>query len=288
MIDQLASLLIAALVTGSIYALVALGFSVLYKSTGAINFAQGEWVMAGGMVAAWFVQAFHPPLALAVVLAVAVVIGLGIVSELLAIEPLRGATPLGATMVTIGVAISTKALVTLVIGKQPMGLPSFIPGPALHAGPFALERQALAVIVVTAFTLWGMQQFFVRSLLGRAMRAAAADPTAAAIVGIDPSRTTRAAFAIAAGLGAIAGVIMTPITLTSFNAGALLGFKGFSAAMLGGLGSLPGAVIGGLLLAALESFAKGYISSNYADAVAFIVLLAVLFTRPAGILGRNE
>ena len=287
MIDQLASLIVSALVTGSIYALVALGFSVLYKSTDAINFAQGEWVMAGGMVAAFFVQTAYLPPLLAAVLALVVVTALGVASEVLSIEPLRDATPLNATMVTIGVAIATKALVTLAIGKQPMGYPSFIAGPPLHVGAFQLERQALVVVVVAAVTLWAAQQFFARTLLGRAMRAAAADPVASTIVGIDPRRTTRAAFAIAAGLGAIAGIIMTPITLTSFNAGTLLGFKGFSAAMLGGLGSLSGAVLGGLILAALEVFAKGYISSSYADGVAFVVLLAVLFVRPAGILGRS-
>jgi branched-chain amino acid transport system permease protein len=192
------------------------------------------------------------------------------------------------TLVTIGFAIATKALVMLALGKQPMSLPSFSGVEPIHIGGASLQPQALWIVGLLLATMFGVHLFFERTLLGRAMKAAAADREAAALVGINVPRTVMWSFVIAAATGALAGIIITPITLTSFNAGTVLGFKGFSAAMLGGLGNLPGALVGGLLLGLLEAFSAAFISSKYKDAVAFVVLLFLLFFRPAGLFGRSQ
>jgi len=284
----LLQLAFGGIVSGSIYALVALGFNVVFKSTDAINFTQGEWVMAGGMLAAWIHQQFAWPLVMLVPLAVGCIALLGLVSERLSIYPLSRPTPMAITLVTIGIAITTKALVMLTLGKQPMSLPSFSGAESIAIGGASLQPQALWIVGLLLATMLGVHLFFERTLLGKAMKAAAADRDAAALVGINVARTVMWCFVIAAGTGALAGIIITPMTLTSFAAGTVLGFKGFSAAMLGGLGSLRGALAGGLLLGLLESFAAAFISSKYKDAVAFVVLLLLLFFRPSGLLGRAQ
>jgi branched-chain amino acid transport system permease protein len=260
----------------------------VFKSTDAINFAQGEWVMAGGMIAAFLHQQAALPLIILVPLAVVMVGVIGLLSDRLAIYPLSQPTPMLVTLITIGVAIATKALIMLTLGKTPMSLPSFSGTDAIPIGGATIHPQAIWIVVLMFVVMIGVHLFFERTLLGRAMKAAAADRDAAAIVGINVSRTVMWALVLAAMVGAIAGIIITPITLTSFNAGTVLGFKGFSAAMLGGLGNLPGALVGGLLLGLLEALSAAFISSQYKDAVAFLVLLFLLFFRPAGLLGRAQ
>jgi len=284
----LLQLAIGGITTGSIYALVALGFNVVFKSTDAINFAQGEWVMAGGMTAAWLHQQFGWPLLALLPFAVACVALLGLISERLSVYPLSRPSPMAVTLVTIGIAIATKAMVMLLFGKQPMSLPSFSGVEPIRFGGASVQPQALWIVALLIATMIAVHLFFERTLLGRAMKAAAADREAAALVGINVARTVMWCFVIAAGVGALAGIIITPITLTSFTAGTVLGFKGFSAAMLGGLGNLRGALAGGLILGLLEAFAAAFISSKYKDAVAFVVLLLLLFFRPAGLFGRLQ
>jgi branched-chain amino acid transport system permease protein len=281
-------LVLAGLSTGSIYALIALGFNIIFKATDAINFAQGEWVMMGGMVAAALYGAGKWPLAGAIFGAIAVVGLVGIVSERLVIRQLSKPTPLVVTLLTIGIAICTKSLVMLTLGKNPAGLPGFSGDTPIAVGGATVQPQTLWIIGIAAVVMVAAHLFFGRTVLGKAMRAAAAEPEAAALVGVSPRMAMLVSFGIAAAIGAIAGVIITPLTLTSFDHGTVLGFKGFSAAMLGGLGSLPGAMVGGLVLGLLESLASGVISSAFKDAVAFVVLLLVLFVRPAGLIGKGH
>jgi len=200
---------------------------------------------------------------------------------------LRAPTPLLITLVSVGLAIATKSLVMLTLGKNPAGLPAFSGEAPLRVGTLSVQPQTLWIVAVTAVVMVGAHLFFARTTIGKAMRASAAQPEAASLVGIDPRASMLLSFGIAAAVGAIAGVIVTPITLTSFDHGTMLGFKGFCAAMFGGLGSLPGAVAGGLVLGVLESVASGAISSAFKDAVAFVVLLGVLFVRPSGLFGRG-
>ncbi|MDQ2733943.1 MAG: branched-chain amino acid ABC transporter permease [Pseudomonadota bacterium] len=281
-------LLISGLVTGSIYALVALGFSFIFKSTEAVNFSQGEWVMAGAMIAAALYKLGPGSLALAVPAAILAVTVLAVVFERLVVYPLAQPTPMKITLMMIGVAIITKALVMLTLGKAPAGLPGFSGNRLLSVGGVLVNPQALWVVGTLTAAMTLTHWFFEHTLAGRAMKAAASDRDAAALVGINVRRTVMWSFGLAGAVGALAGVIITPITMTSFNAGGMLGFKGFSAAILGGLGVPRGALAGGLLLGLLEALAAGYISSQYKDAVAFIVLLAVLFVRPTGLFGQRE
>jgi branched-chain amino acid transport system permease protein len=286
-VEQLGNLLLSGLSTGSIYALVALGFNVIFKSTGAINFAQGEWVMMGGMVAATSYAA-RLPLVLAVLCAVLVVIAVGLLSERLIVRRLSRPTPIAVTLVLIAVAICSKSLVMLVLGKNPADLPGFSGSTPLLWLGLRIHPQTFWIVGITLAVMLAAHLFFERTVLGRAMRAVAAQPEAAALCGIEPRLAMALSFGLAAGVGALAGAIITPLTLTSFDQGTVLGFKGFSAAMLGGLGSLPGALVGGVVLGTLEALAGGLISSHFKDAVAFVALLVTLFFWPAGILGKGE
>lgn len=280
-------LLVAGIGTGSIYALIALGFNVVFKSTGAMNFAQGEWVVMGGMISALSFAAVSN-IWFACLVALIVVTILGILSERLVIWPLKRPDTLLITLVSIGLAIFTRSLVMMVLGKKPVGYPSFSETSTLVVGGIAIQTQTLWIIGLTMVFLVVMHFFFERSMMGKALRAAAADRDAAAIVGVKVETTVMLSFAIAAFAGALAGAIITPLTLSSYDQGAMFGFKGFSAAMLGGVGSLPGAVVGGLALGLLEAFGSFYISSDFKDAIAFTVLLLVLFVRPSGFLGRAD
>ena len=280
-------LLVAGIGTGSIYALIALGFNVVFKSTGAMNFAQGEWVVMGGMISALSFAAFSN-IWLACLIALIVATILGILSERLVIWPLRRPNALLITLVSIGLAIFTRSLVMMVLGKKPVGYPGFSETSTLVLGGVAIQTQTLWIISLTMLFLVMMHLFFERSMMGKALRAAAADRDAAAIVGVKVETTVMLSFAIAAFAGALAGAIITPLTLSSYDQGAMFGFKGFSAAMLGGVGSLPGAVVGGLALGLLEAFGSFYISSEFKDAIAFAVLLLILFVRPSGFLGRAD
>jgi branched-chain amino acid transport system permease protein len=285
-VDQLGNLILSGVSTGSVYALVALGFNVIFKSTEAINFAQGEWVMMGGMVAAT-AYAARVPLALAVLCALLVVVVTGLLSERWVVRRLGKPSPLSVTLVLIAIAICTKSLVMLILGKNPASLPGFsgstpVVWMGLHIAP-----QTFWIVGITLAVMLATHWFFEHTLLGRAMRAVAAQPEAAALCGIEPRLAMALSFGLAAGVGALAGAIITPLTLTSFDQGTVLGFKGFSAAMLGGLGSLPGALLGGVLMGTLEALAGGLISSHFKDAVAFVALLLTLFLRPSGLLGRG-
>ncbi len=280
-------LLFAGLSTGSIYAMVALGFNIIFKSTGALNFAQGEWVMLGGMVAATLYAA-KVPLPLALVIAVVVAMAVGGLSERFVVRKLKKPNPMSITILTIAIAICTKSAVMLTLGKSPAGLPAFSASGPISMGGAVLETQTLWIIGIAAAVMVGAGYFFNKTTLGKAMRAAAAQPEAAALVGISPTLTMGLSVTLAAAVGAIAGVIITPLTLTSFDHGTILGFKAFCAAMLGGLGSLPGAMVGGLVLGLAESFAGGMLSSHFKDAVSFVVLLLVLVKWPNGMLGRGQ
>ncbi|RSF01308.1 branched-chain amino acid ABC transporter permease [Achromobacter aegrifaciens] len=285
---QIIQLLVAGITTGSIYAIVAVGFNVIFKSTDAINFAQGEWVMMGGMVAAACYAVAELPLWLSCLAAVALVALAGGLSERLVIHPLKKPAPLLVTLLSIGLAICTNSLVMLGLGKTPMGYPAFSGDTPVPLAGAQIPPQSFWVMGVALLFMLGTHFFFDRTLLGKTLRATAIDRDAAALVGINVRRSVTVAFVLAALAGGIAGVIIAPLTFTSYDHGTMLGFKGFSAAMLGGLGSLQGALLGGVLLGVIEALGGGLISSQYKDALSFIVLLLVLFYRPQGLLGKAE
>lgn len=285
---KLLQLIFAGISTGAVYALIAVGFNVIFKSTDAINFSQGEWVMMGGLIAATAIGAGQMPLVIACIIAVLAVATIGGLSERLTVFPMRRPTPILITLITIGLAICTKSLVMLILGKLPVGYKPFTGETPIKIAGATIHPQSLWILGITAVFMVATHFFFERTTMGKAMRAAAADRQAAALVGISVRNSILISFVIAASAGAIAGVIITPMTFMVYDNGTMLGFKGFSAAMLGGLGNLYGALVGGLTLGLLEALAGGYVSSQFKDAVAFLVLLLVLFARPAGILGQRD
>lgn len=277
------------LTAGAIYALVALGFSIVYNASHAINFAQGEFVMLGGMGAVALVAA-GLPLPVAVTLAVAGAALAGLLVQRLALEPAQAGGKADVTtliIITIGVSLFLRGLAQVVWDKRIHPLPAFSGSEPISFLGASVVPQSLWVLLGTAFAVLGLGWFFGRTLAGKAMRATAVNPTAAQLMGISTRGVMRASFALAAALGALGGVLTAPITFTSYDAGVMLGLKGFAAAMLGGLGSFGGAIAGGLLLGLLESLGAGFVSSAYKDAIAFVVILAVLFFLPGGLAGAR-
>jgi branched-chain amino acid transport system permease protein len=282
---QALQLVFAGIGNGAIYALVAVGFNVVFKSTGALNFTQGEWVMLGGMIAAAATVAYGIVWA-GCLIAVVMVAVIGLISERLVIAPLKQPTPMLITLLSIGLAIFTKSAVMLTLGKNPAGYPGFSGDLIFNVLGARVPAQTVWVIGISLLFMLAAHAFYEWTVLGKSLRAVAADREAASLVGINVRQSVMWSFAIGALAGGIAGTIITPLTFTSYDQGALIGFKGFSAAMLGGIGSLSGAMLGGVVLGLLESLAAGYVSSHFKDAVAFIVLLLILFLRPSGLLGR--
>lgn len=283
---EILQFVIAGLKNGAIYALVALGFTVVYAATQAINFAQGEFYMLGGMLGVFFFSALGLPLWAAAVAAVAATALVGLVFEFLAVRP-RADDPLAVIIITVGGSLLIRSLSRHVFGGNELSLPAFTPGPSIGLLGATVERQALWLWGLTALALVGFWALYRFTWFGRAMRAAALDPGAARLVGVSTGFVVTASFVLAAALGAVAGVAVTPITQTAFDVGASIGLKGFAAAILGGLGDPLGAVVGGLALGLIESLAILVLPSEFKDAVALAVLLLVLFARPQGILGKS-
>jgi branched-chain amino acid transport system permease protein len=277
----------SGLTAGAIYALVALGFSIIYNASGAINFAQGEFVMIGGMSAVTLVGA-GLPLAAAVPLAVLAAIAVGLLLEKLAIEPARKADTVTLIIITIGAALFLRGLAQLVWDKRVHALPAFSGDRPLQIMGATVLPQSLWVLGGAALAVAGLSWFFGRTLFGKAMLATSYNPLAAQLVGINTRTVLFASFGLAAMLGALGGVLIAPIAFISYDSGIMLGLKGFAAAMLGGLGSFSGAVLGGLLLGLTEGLGAGFVSSAYKDAIAFVIILAVLFFMPGGLLGAHR
>jgi branched-chain amino acid transport system permease protein len=278
--------LASGLTVGAVYALVALGFTLIYNASDVVNFAQGEFVMLGGMVTV-FVTAAGVPLPLAAVIAVVVSVVVGLLLYWLAIEPARGASAVTLIIITIGASILLRGIAAIVFDKQFHKLPSFSGDTPVNILGAAVQPQSFWVIGGATVIVVLLYVFLERTVLGKAVLATAANRLAARLVGINTATVVALAFGGSAAIGAIAGILITPITLTNYDVGTLLALKGFAAAMLGGMGNPLGAVAGGLLLGLLESFGAGYISSTYKDAFAFIVILLVLVAMPQGLFGRR-
>ena len=275
------------LTAGAIYALVALGFSIVYNASNAINFAQGEFVMIGGMSAVTLVGA-GVPLGAAVPLAVLAAVGVGLFLEKLAIEPARNADTVTLIIITIGASLLLRGMAQLVWDKRVHALPAFSGDAPLHFMGATLLPQSLWVFGGAALAVLGLTWFFGRTLFGKAMLATSYNPLAARLVGINTRTILFVSFGLAAMLGGIGGVLIAPIAFTSYDSGIMLGLKGFAAAMLGGLGSFAGAVLGGVLLGLAEALGAGFVSSAYKDAIAFVIILGVLFFLPRGLLGAGR
>lgn len=284
---ELLQFLLSGITVGAVYALVALGFTIIYNASDVVNFAQGEFVMLGGMITV-FTYTAGLPLPLAALIAIIVTAAIGVALYKLAIEPARGAPVVSLIIITIGASIFIRGVTQLVFDKQIHRFPAFSGDQPILIGGATILPQSLWVIAGALAVFFCLWLFFTRTLLGRAVLATANNRVAARLVGINTNYVMTLSFAMSAAIGALAGVLVTPITLTSYDVGLALALKGFAAAMLGGMGNPKGALVGGLLLGALEAMTAGYISSQYKDAAAFVVIIAVLFAMPQGLFGRQS
>ncbi len=286
MLDQLLQFLVTGITVGSTYALVGLGFALIYNASDVVNFAQGEFVMLGAMIAIALLAA-GLPLSLAAIVATLITVLVGLLLERFAIEPALGASVVATIIITIGAAIFLRGIAMLLWGKDFHSLPAFSGDTPIRIGGATLLPQSLRVQGVTVALVVLVRLFFDRTLLGKALLACSFNRAAAQLVGINVRVMLRLAYGLSAGLGALAGILIAPITFSSYEAGVMLGLKGFSAAIVGGIGNPMGAVAGGLLLGVLESLGAGLISSGYKDALAFLFVLMVLFFEPTGLFGHK-
>ncbi len=287
MLAQFLQFLFSGVTVGATYALAALGFTLIYNASNVINFAQGEFIMLGGMLAVFFTMSGLPlPVALALAIIVPAIVG--VLVEKLAIEPVKGAETVTLIIITIGASLVIRGLVQVWLGKGTHSLPAFSGDEPIHILGATLLPQSLWVLGVTALVVLALWYFFNRTLQGKAMLATSFNRTAAELVGINTSWVLFMSFAMSAALGALGGILVTPITLTSYDVGIMLGLKGFVAAVVGGLGNGLGAVVGGLLVGILEAMGAGYISSNYKDAIPFVLILFILFFMPRGLFGGKS
>ncbi|MEN6472898.1 MAG: branched-chain amino acid ABC transporter permease [Syntrophaceae bacterium] len=268
---------------GTLYALIAVGFSLTYNTSGIINFAQGEFVMLGGMLAVWLHQFQGLPLAAAMGLAIGLTALAGMAVERLAIRPARGSGMTTLIIITIGVSFILKALVGAVT-KDEFHLPA-LPGPtAVTALGATIPSQTLWILALGAAIVLALGLFLKYTLLGATLRAMAEDRQAIRNLGVESQTLPILAFALSAAIGAAAGALITPLTQMSWLKGTELGLKGFCAAVLGGMGNLPGAVLGGLVIGIAETCGSAVLS-GYKEVIAFTLVLVILYTRPQGLLG---
>jgi branched-chain amino acid transport system permease protein len=286
--SQIIQFLLTGITIGTIYGMVGLGFNIIYNATGIINFAQGEFVMLGGMFMIWFTMMLKIPMIAGFFLAVAAVTIIGGIFERLAIYPLKKPSVLILIMITLAGSIILKGSAMLFWGKETYTLPHFSGEEPFFLFGATILPQTLWVLAIMGVVVIILAIFFNFTMLGKAMRACAVNPTAASLVGISVKKMVLLSFALSAALGAIAGIIITPIALMEYDRGAILALKGFAAAVLGGLGNGAGAVVAGLLIGIMESLGAGLISSGYKDAIALFVLLLVLFVKPSGLFGVSE
>ncbi len=280
--------LLAGITSGSVYAIVAIGFNIVYNATGIINFAQGEFVMLGAMIAISF--SAQLPLPAAIALAVLITALVGALVELLFIRWLDRPSVLRMIIITIGVSILLREAALHVWDERVRALPYFTGGAvsSIEIGGAYISPQVIWLLGLSAAAVALLGLFYRFTLTGRSMRACAANRDAAALVGIDTRRMVTLSFAIAAAIGALAGCAASPITQTHYDSGASLAIKGFTAAVLGGLGRSGAAVAAGLLLGTAEALSVSVVPAAYKDAVAVLLLLVILSFRPSGLFGGRE
>lgn len=286
--SQFLQYVITGMTIGSVYAMVAIGFNIIYNVTEIINLAQGEFVMLGGLVMVFMHVTIGLPLAAAFGATILIVTLVGLLLDRLAIRPIKQPSVLTLIIATIAASIVLKGAAMLIWGKDPYDLPAFSGRTPIALGGASIQPQYLWVIGFLIIITVALTFFFNRTIVGKAMSACADNADAARLVGINVQHMVLLSFALSAAIGAVAGLTMTPIALMEYDRGAMLAVKGFGAAILGGLGSFSGAICGGLILGLIESLGAGLLASGYKDAYALVVLLIVLFLRPSGIMGNLE
>jgi len=287
--QQIAQYIVTGLTIGAIYAIVAMGFNIIHNATGIVNFAQCEFISLGGMFMYTLVVLLKVKLIISFFISTA---GVALIGALIEIGPIRHARSkqiIVLIFLTIGISEVLRGTAQEVWGTDNVGVPAFSGENPIHLlGGGTIVPQHIWIFAITVLVMLMLHYFFKKTLMGKAMRATAVNRRAAALVGISVNRITLFSFAFSGALGAVAGIIIAPISTTSYDTGIMLGLKGFAAAILGGYGNFAGAILGGIILGLLESLGAGLVSSQYKDAIAFFVLLLVLFLKPTGIMGYGE
>ncbi len=280
--------ILSGVTSGSVYAIVAIGFNIIYNTTGIINFAQGEFVMLGGMIAISLVP--FMPLPMAVALAVVITAAVGALAQIAFIRWLKRPHVLQLIIITIGLSILLREAALHIWDEKVRSLPYFTGTVVTSVRIFGayVSPQVFWVLGVCGAAVVLLSLFFGRTLIGQAMRACSADPLAATLCGINQKNMVTLSFVISAALGALAGCVVSPITQTHYECGTPLAIKGFTVAIVGGLGNSTGAVAAGLLLGIIEAFSISIMPMAYKDIIAISILLAVLSYRPTGLFVRRE
>ncbi len=280
--------LISGLSLGSIYALIALGYTMVYGIAKMLNFAHGDVIMVGAYAVITTVFLCHMPPVIALILSIIVCALLGVTIEFLAYRPLRQAPPLSVLITAIGVSYFLQSVALLIFGSEQMATPVIFSIPAINLGSVTIDGITLLTLVVTAVIMVVLTLFISKTRLGKAMRAVSEDKGAAELMGISVNRTITITFAIGSALAAVASIFYgAAYVYIKPTTGAMPGIKAFTAAVFGGIGSIPGAMLGGILLGLIEQLSKTYISTLWADAIVFAVLVIVLIVKPTGLLGRK-
>lgn len=284
------SYLINGISLGSIYAIIALGYTMVYGIARMLNFAHGDIIMVGGFAIFTLVSTMGMPSIVGVLAAVVVCTVLGVTIERIAYKPLRGASSLAVLITAIGVSYLLQNIALLIFGSNARQFTSVVTLPNLKLADGALTISSVTIVTIVSciVIMIGLTSFINKTKVGQAMLAVSEDNGAATLMGIDVNRAIAITFAIGSALAAIAGALLcsTYPSLTPYT-GSMPGIKAFVAAVFGGIGSIPGALIGGILLGVIENLSKAYISSQLSDAIVFSVLIIVLLVRPTGILGKK-
>ena len=286
---QFLSFLINGISLGSVYAIIALGYSMVYGIAKMLNFAHGDVIMIGAYVAFCAVQYLGLPPLVAVVLAVLACTVLGVVIEGLAYKPLRQASSLAVLITAIGMSYFLQNIALLLWGANPKSFPSVIGWGtlSLFGGQMRISSETMVTILANVVIMIALTLFTSRTKMGKAMRCVSEDKGAAELMGVNVNQTISLTFAIGSALAAIAGVLLcSSYPMLMPTTGSMPGIKAFTAAVFGGIGSIPGALIGGLLLGIIEILGRAYISTELSDAIVFAVLIIVLLVKPTGLLGK--
>ena len=280
--------LISGLSLGSIYALIALGYTMVYGIAKMLNFAHGDVIMVGAYAVIVAVFSLGLPPVLAILLSIVICVALGITIERLAYKPLRQAPSLSVLITAIGVSYFLQNISLLIFGSEQKAFPQLFSVEGINLGEIYIDGITVITLIVTAVIMVGLTLFINKTRMGKAMRAVSEDKEAAGLMGISTNHTITITFAIGSALAAVASIFygMTYVYIKP-TTGAMPGIKAFTAAVFGGIGSIPGAMLGGILLGVIEQFSKAYISTLWADAIVFAVLVIVLVVKPTGLLGKQ-
>ncbi|MBQ8208081.1 MAG: branched-chain amino acid ABC transporter permease [Clostridia bacterium] len=280
--------LISGLSLGSIYALIALGYTMVYGIAKMLNFAHGDVIMIGAYSVIVTVMSLNLPPVIAILASILFCALLGVTIEFLAYKPLRKASPLAVLITAIGVSYFLQNIAQLIFGTQQKAFPKIIDLPGIRISGVEINGITLITLAVTAIIMIALTLFINKTKVGKAMRAVSEDKEAAELMGISTNRTISVTFAIGSALAAVASIFYgATYTYIKPTTGSMPGIKAFTAAVFGGIGSIPGAMLGGIMLGVIEQYSKAYISTTMSDAIVFAVLIIVLLVKPTGLLGKK-